>query len=566
MGKMTLSITSQNNHTDQRCRQDTRVRSAQGDRRGFTLLELLLVVFIMSVLAISAVSLTDNLGTAQDQYRIEASKNQGIGFRDALIQVSNNRQAIAGFVSDMGALPSNMMELSYGIRDTAPATRFPAFQLITPVFDPLPTSGFNDLSGDAIHLPSITVGKGFRGQLTTNGTTEFFHGAYLNLGIGSTTDYKSDGAAEFEDGWGNSSATGFYVSDGSPLTPNNTGHSLDDLTHGWLLTTISDASYSGENFFGDTPASSGIGAITLASVGRDGLLGGTTPYEADQIIHRVFPEDWSVAVGDTRVEVHNDLPAGNSFENQYDVNQIGYKIVLLACNARDLENPLNGNASGWRWAHYPSFNLHVQIPTGKSRGFTLTSSASGPARIPVGQHVLLLVRCNSSGGLLSNVEFPAVYVNTLQDGSPSNTLNEVQQIRLSDGATQASSGSFRIWVDRDGFGSGTASIASAPIPYDATAIEFRSALFNDNGAGQTVLEPNIDDVMVSKPGPHSWEIEFQFKAIGGGSAIEKHPNLDRLQIDTSGLLYSTSRIHAAQVTVPPGQSTTLRLNLSVFTP
>ena len=545
---------------------DAIIRDMQCRHRGFTLLELLLVVFIMSVLAISAVSLTDNLDTAQDQYRVEACKNQGIGFRDALLQVSNDRQAIAGFVSDMGALPSNMMELSYGVRDTAPATRFPAFQLVTPVYDPLPTSGFNDLSGDAINLPAITIGKGFRGQLASNGTTEFFHGAYLNLGIGSSTDYKSDGAAEFEDGWGNNSASGFYISDGSSLTPNNTGHTLDDLTHGWLLTTISDASYSGENFFGDTPASAGIGAVTLASVGRDGLLGGTTPYEADQVIYRLFPEDWSVAVGDTRVEVQNDLPPGNSFENQYDVNQTGYKIVLLACNARDLENPLNGTTSGWRWAQYPSINLHVQIPTGRSRTFTLTSSASGPTRIPVGHHVLLLVRCNSSGGLLSNVEFPAVYVNTLQDGSPANTRNEVQQIRLSDGATQASAGTFRIWVDRDGFGSGAASITSAPIPYDATASELKAALLADNGAGQNILEENVDDAIVVKLGPHTWDIEFQFETLGSGSDTEKHPNLDPLQIDTSGLLYSTLRIHAAQVSLTPGQSTTLKLNLSAFTP
>ena len=36
---------------------------------GFTLLELLVVVFILSILAVSAVSLTENLGTAQEQYR-----------------------------------------------------------------------------------------------------------------------------------------------------------------------------------------------------------------------------------------------------------------------------------------------------------------------------------------------------------------------------------------------------------------------------------------------------------------------------------------------------------------
>ena len=78
---------------------------------GFTLLELLLVVFILSVLAVSAVSLTDNLDTAQDQYRVEATKNQGSAFEKGIINISADGRSISGFVADMGALPSNMMEL-----------------------------------------------------------------------------------------------------------------------------------------------------------------------------------------------------------------------------------------------------------------------------------------------------------------------------------------------------------------------------------------------------------------------------------------------------------------------
>ncbi|MCP4815429.1 MAG: prepilin-type N-terminal cleavage/methylation domain-containing protein, partial [Planctomycetaceae bacterium] len=49
-------------------------------RDGFTLLELLLVVFILSVLALSAFSLTDTLDSSQDQFRYEAARNQAQKF------------------------------------------------------------------------------------------------------------------------------------------------------------------------------------------------------------------------------------------------------------------------------------------------------------------------------------------------------------------------------------------------------------------------------------------------------------------------------------------------------
>ena len=76
-----------------------------GNRKtsGFTLLELLLVVFIMSVLAFSAVSLTETLDSSQDQYRYERAKNQGVDLKKAIVDRVETPQVVRGFVADIGA-------------------------------------------------------------------------------------------------------------------------------------------------------------------------------------------------------------------------------------------------------------------------------------------------------------------------------------------------------------------------------------------------------------------------------------------------------------------------------
>ncbi|MFL2871092.1 MAG: type II secretion system protein [Pirellulaceae bacterium] len=556
---------------------------------GFTLLELLLVVFILSVLAVSAVSLTDNLDTAQDQYRVEATKNQGSAFEKGIINISADGRSISGFVTDMGALPSNMMELAYGVRDLATPLRFPAYQMVSPVFDPTPTLGFNDGSADSISILSFALGKGFRGQQTTNGVTEFFHGSYINLGIGSTTDYKSDGAALLQDGWGNGSISDFYTIDGSNQSPINSGHTLTDLTHGWQLASISDATYTGENFFGDTPAANGIGALTLSTSGQDGATGGDSPYEVDQVIARLQPDDWSIVADDVRVEVFNDLPAGNVFNNQYNVNEglvddpntdggneYTYGIVLLACNSRSTDNPLDGTATGWQWAQFPSANIHVHIPTNSSRIFTLTNRINGPLRIPAGEHLLLLVRCNAAGVPQSGINFPSVYVRTIQDGNTANKKNEIQQIRLIDSAVSAVGGlnnngvpsNFRIWVDRDGNGehslipTGTIDLASAN---DIAQPAIYQALTMDNGP-KTIIQPGQDNCIVTRVATNIWNIEFQMGGGDGDDSTNLYTDMDPMQIDYSGLNFSAARFHATPVQIRPGSTTTLRLNLSAFTP
>ena len=65
---------------------------------GFTLLELLLVVFIMSVLAFSAVSLTDTMESSQDQFRYERARNQAADLKKAIIDRVDGQEVVSGFV------------------------------------------------------------------------------------------------------------------------------------------------------------------------------------------------------------------------------------------------------------------------------------------------------------------------------------------------------------------------------------------------------------------------------------------------------------------------------------
>ena len=103
-----------------------------GNRKtsGFTLLELLLVVFIMSVLAFSAVSLTNTMDSSQDQYRYERAKNQAVGLKKAIIDRVDGQEVVSGFVADMGDLPDNMTELAFGVKDGDPDDVFPENQSI----------------------------------------------------------------------------------------------------------------------------------------------------------------------------------------------------------------------------------------------------------------------------------------------------------------------------------------------------------------------------------------------------------------------------------------------------
>lgn len=91
----------------------SRVRVA----RTLTLLELLLVVFLLAAVAASAVSLADN---ADVQARYELTKSRREQVRDAILSravASGGAVTLSGFAVDMGRLPTSLRELLVPLDD-----------------------------------------------------------------------------------------------------------------------------------------------------------------------------------------------------------------------------------------------------------------------------------------------------------------------------------------------------------------------------------------------------------------------------------------------------------------
>ena len=151
--------------------------------RGFTLIELVLVLMILAILASAAISMVD---TQVDQVRFESTQQTLLNIENAVLGPDNARaadgsRAVSGFVADCGRLPYFLEELY--IRPTS----IPKFDFTVPVDgDDEPTP--NALSGDR--------------KLTAFGG---WNGPYLRPPIGSAAlpdgwaasflPYQSDGVA-----------------------------------------------------------------------------------------------------------------------------------------------------------------------------------------------------------------------------------------------------------------------------------------------------------------------------------------------------------------------------------
>lgn len=85
---------------------------ARAHRAGFTLVEVLLVLLLLSSLALVTVLFVDN---ADDQVRFEQTRSRLEQIRRAIVgdtsRTLNGEPVISGFVADMGRLPENLSEL-----------------------------------------------------------------------------------------------------------------------------------------------------------------------------------------------------------------------------------------------------------------------------------------------------------------------------------------------------------------------------------------------------------------------------------------------------------------------
>lgn len=149
------------------------VLTACAAQRGFTLLELLLVVAILSSLALAATTLVDN---QDNQERFEATRERLDDIRRAIVgdsrRTANGQTELSGFVADMGRLPANLQEL---IQEPA----------------------------DCDHKTAGTQGCSWTYE-SGSGLWGGWHGPYLGVLA------ESGGAKAYRDGWGNGGAAPNY--------------------------------------------------------------------------------------------------------------------------------------------------------------------------------------------------------------------------------------------------------------------------------------------------------------------------------------------------------------------
>lgn len=155
------------------------------NRRGMTLIELIVVVLILSSLAVAAVSA---VGDLDGQGRFDDTRRRLDGIERAVLGVPgatlNGSPSGGGYVADIGALPVSLEALVANAGDDPIAP----LAAIAPAFDPNPdpTSFENDGPPTG---PGGVIELGAVGERLVKG----WRGGYLSLGPGEST---------YRDGWG----------------------------------------------------------------------------------------------------------------------------------------------------------------------------------------------------------------------------------------------------------------------------------------------------------------------------------------------------------------------------
>ncbi|MDB4862024.1 type II secretion system GspH family protein [Pirellulaceae bacterium] len=493
------------------------LKSQYGNRRtsGFTLLELLLVVFIMSVLAFSAVSLTDTMDSSQDQYRYERAKNQAVAIKKAIIDRVETQQVVRGFVADVGALPANMTELAFGVivEDSVADRKIPANILLTPRYgETLNVNGQGNGDGQELLtlLGSLNLWKGFRGTLlqTDEGTPrDFYRGSYLSNLLPGKNIYDGPDKPRFDDGWGNQIGL-LTIGTNDPVEN-------DDLTHGWVWND--DAN----------------GNLTLKTLGKDGLenVPPVTGYNADLQLATISRDDWSVDASAIQVELYNDLGNLNTLDQ--------YKFAILSYDAKK---------NFWQTTLSNFFQISQMEQV---------STATFPAglRVPAGTHVLLLTKQSPDLSLST----PIVGVSEKEKASELDAqvqtyffapvlLDNSQLVQITATLPHPDPGG-------GGMENVTRTVTNT---WDNVWGNGVNSL-NDAFTNSNQVDENYIDSPFSYIGDLSrGEITIELSASSEGQlSNQEDVDLINIQLENAPVVYRAKHIH-----VLPGQANTFRLNLS----
>lgn len=317
------------------------------NRKGFTLLELLLVVVILSAIAFSTVSF---FNSEDEQFRYEDTRTRLINIRRAVIGNSEptfqGQQLLSGYAVENGVLPSTIDEL---IKKPA---LYDDFGLQSPLFDPQPGSdGFNN--GGELSITWNNNEKLFKG---------YSSGAYLALPPGSEDKYR--------DGWGNvGSVSGTSIDcpsfsgEGSDL-----GSDKEDDNHGWCVTLDTTGGTSTAN------------ELYIDSYGSDGELGEVAGNDFTfDVLQSIKSGDWTQDVQGWTVKITNQ--SGSTISN--------HGVSLLVYGIRTDGTP------GWKRL---STNEVSSLNDGDSADLTFLESSLSTISpfVSIGQHLLTVFEDNNN--------------------------------------------------------------------------------------------------------------------------------------------------------------------------
>jgi len=194
---------------------DFSLRQSIKPQSGFTLLELVLVLFIVALIATTPLLFIDN---QDNQIRYDETLQKMQMIRDAIIQRQEyrNQPILSGFVIDNGVLPpfpTGKLDALTNYHDTSSwltTSGWQAFTAVTPYFNTGTSGKLND---------AFSLNKGYRS-------------AYISRGL--------DSEGMLKDGWGNefavnaSTANGYHVSFNSPDAIINS-REISVLENEWLI-------------------------------------------------------------------------------------------------------------------------------------------------------------------------------------------------------------------------------------------------------------------------------------------------------------------------------------------
>lgn len=290
-------------------------------QRGFTLLEMILVVFIMGTLATVSLSFLQDEDHhqrfADTRQRLQAIQHAVLGDR---MTTTPRDRLMMGYTVDNGLLPASIDDL---LGDPKP-TNFQDYGLHSPVFDASPdaSTGLND-----------GVGETELGQLGEQLYKGYRLGGYLAAPPATKLTYG--------DGWGEGS--------GAP-------------NYGWNVNTSA-------------------GVLSVASLGADRAVGGSD-YNADLSID-IHAGDWQVDIAGWQVMLINvtgaDIPQDTSkqvglsllvYQNDGDaVNDYNWRRLstnLITCIDGDGDASVNGTACAPAVVTFQSVGgLSTLVPQGR---------------------------------------------------------------------------------------------------------------------------------------------------------------------------------------------------------